>query len=631
MVEDAMGEHPIPVAAAAVVMAIRSDKYQGRVENIRRVYAETLEQNGDHKAAKKAVDLLKKRLPAVQWSGTFTGRGDKALKDYSGLVCADLDGLDATLAAAAREKLRDDPHVFALFTSPTGTGLKVVFSGARDAAQHRGNFLAVKAHITEVCGLPVDEACKNIERLCFVSHDPEAILNPAAVPLAPVEAPAPTPRPIPSAAPAPGRNGDSHAINIKLRQKEAADLLGCIQWKSETEGFCECPNWQAHSTESKPEDTRVTLDGAPTVHCFHNSCKSSIEAVNLELRRNIGKAEPAAARKIVVTQLLKEREFDFRVEPAVLRPIYTLTGVCISTPANLSTITSAIKTGKSAVIGALAAAAMPHSHDADLLGFSSSNPKGTALLWFDSEQSPDDFWHGVYRSVLRAGLREPPPWLHAYCLTGLGCKRAWECVTEATMAAADQHGGVHSTLIDGLADLVADVNDSAESNNFVAELHEMALSYDCPIIGVIHFNPGGEKSRGHLGSQVERKAETNLALDKDADETTTIFSTKNRRAGIPKDQGPRFAFSSEAGMHVSVESREVQAEAEKREALMALAQDVFGDHHALRYTDIQLTVKKLLTVSDSTAERKVTEMKRFTVIKPSVAGMYIIAKQACTK
>jgi len=197
-----------------------------------------------------------------------------------------------------------------------------------------------------------------------------------------------------------------------------------------------------------------------------------------------------------VLRLLQEREFNPHLEPPPLRPIYTLASIPISTPANLTTITSAIKTGKSAVIGAMAAAAMPHSKDADLLGFSSSNPKDLGLLWFDSEQSPDDFWHCIYRALRRAGLKEPPPWLHAYCLTGLGCKRAWECVTEATKTAAEQHGGLHSTLIDGFADLVADVNDPEESNAFVAELHDMAIKHDCPIIGVIHFNPGSEKSRG---------------------------------------------------------------------------------------------------------------------------------------
>jgi 5S rRNA maturation endonuclease (ribonuclease M5) len=311
-------------------------------------------------------------------------------------------------------------------------------------------------------------------------------------------------------------------------------------------------------------------------------------------------------------RLIKEREFNYLIEPPPLRPIYTLAGFPISTPANLTTITSAIKTGKSAVVGAMAAAAMPHNQDADLLGFSSSNPKEMALLWFDSEQSPDDFWHGVYRSVKRAGLREPPAWLHPYCLTGLGCKRAWECVTEATRAGADRHGGIQSILIDGLADLVADVNDAEESNAFVATLHDMAIQRDCPIIGVIHFNPGSEKSRGHLGSQVERKAETNLALEKDADQTTVIYSTKNRRAGIPKNLGPRFTFSAEAGMHVSVESRHDATEQEEIERLRMLADDLFLDHPAMHYTDLVTTAKKRLG-----------RLSELNIIRKSVAGLWI--------
>jgi len=332
-----------------------------------------------------------------------------------------------------------------------------------------------------------------------------------------------------------------------------------------------------------------------------------------------------------VLQLLRDREFDAHLEPPPLRPIYTLAGIPISTPGNLTTITSAIKTGKSAVIGAMAAAAMPHSVEADLLGFSSSNPKELALLWFDSEQSPDDFWHGVNRALKRAGLPEPPPWLHAYCLTGLGHKRAWDCVAEAIKASADQHGGIHSILIDGFADLVADVNDAEESNAFVAELHDMAIEYDCSIAGVIHFNPGSDKSRGHLGSQIERKAETNLALEKDADETTVIYSVKNRRAGIPKKLGPRFKFSTEAGMHISVESRRSTKDAKKREQLLTLAEDIFGDHPAIRYTDLIATLMNRLRASDATAERRLADMVEFTVIRKSVAGMYQIAKQANAK
>jgi hypothetical protein len=329
-----------------------------------------------------------------------------------------------------------------------------------------------------------------------------------------------------------------------------------------------------------------------------------------------------------IAKLIRERAFNPDIEPPPLRSIYTLARQTVSTPGNLTTITSAIKTGKSAVIGAMAAAAMPHSVESDLLGFNSSNPDGKALLWFDSEQSEDDFWHCVARALRRAGIQRPPPWFYAYRLTGLGCKRSWEIVTEATRIAADKHGGIHSELLDGGADFVADVNDPEESNAFVATLQDMAGNYDCPIVSVIHFNPGTEKSRGHLGSQLERKAETNLALEKDIDGTTVIYSSKNRRAGIPKDTGPRFKFDVAAGMHVTIESRQFAKDAAMREDLLALAKDVFGERRSMRYSEIQVTVKKLLTVSDRTAERKVAEMKRLTVITPSAAGLYRIATPA---
>jgi hypothetical protein len=196
---------------------------------------------------------------------------------------------------------------------------------------------------------------------------------------------------------------------------------------------------------------------------------------------------------------------------------------------------------------------------------------------------------------------------------------------EAIHIAKEEHGGIHSILLDGAADFVEDVNDPGESNDFVATLHDLAIRHDCPIDSVIHFNPGGDKPRGHLGSQLERKAETNLALEKDATETTVIYSTKNRRAGIPKDSGPRFKFNPEAGMHLSVASRGLCKDQTDRENLLAVAEDLFRDHPAMRYTDLQVTVKNRLTVSDKTAERKVARMTQLGVITKSAAGLYVIA------
>lgn len=251
-------------------------------------------------------------------------------------------------------------------------------------------------------------------------------------------------------------------------------------------------------------------------------------------------------------KLLSERQFNPAITPPPLRPVYTLAGTVVATPANLATITAASKAGKSVVIEAMLASAMATANSADCLSFKSSNPQSFALLHFDSEQSPDDHWHGISRALKRAGRTAPPKFLHSYCLTGLEGKQAWQCISEAIRVAAEVHGGIHSILIDGVADFVANVNDPAECNAFVATLHGIAIERDCSIIGVIHFNPGGEKTRGHLGSQLERKAETNLRLDKE-NGVTVVWSDKQRRAPIPRESGPCFAWNDEAGMHVSVE------------------------------------------------------------------------------
>ena len=108
---------------------------------------------------------------------------------------------------------------------------------------------------------------------------------------------------------------------------------------------------------------------------------------------------------------------------------------------------------------------------------------------------------------------------------------------------------------------------------------------------------GGDKSRGHLGSQLERKAETNLRLDK-LNGVTTIWSDKQRRAPIPKGIGPCFQWSDEARMHVSVETLQSAADKERREALSLLGDDIFRKRPAMSYTDIVklLTAKKGLAL-----------------------------------
>jgi hypothetical protein len=74
-------------------------------------------------------------------------------------------------------------------------------------------------------------------------------------------------------------------------------------------------------------------------------------------------------------------------------------------------------------------------------------------------------------------------------------------------------------LLDGVADLVNDVNNIAECNNVVQKLMEWSEIYNVHILTIIHSNYGSEKPTGWLGSSLEKKAETQMILEASGDGT----------------------------------------------------------------------------------------------------------------
>jgi hypothetical protein len=84
-------------------------------------------------------------------------------------------------------------------------------------------------------------------------------------------------------------------------------------------------------------------------------------------------------------------------------------------------------------------------------------------------------------------------------------------------------------VIDGIADLVADVNNIEESNLCVQKLMEWSTLYKCHIVTVIHSNHGSTKPTGHLGSFCEKKTETQISLAREEDSKVVTVSCKRSR------------------------------------------------------------------------------------------------------
>lgn len=322
-------------------------------------------------------------------------------------------------------------------------------------------------------------------------------------------------------------------------------------------------------------------------------------------------------------QRLEARAFNVSEKPNEPAPRYSIFGTQVASVGNLCAISAAPKSGKSGVIGAMLASVItPHPETADCLGFESRNPDGLAVIAFDTEQSRLDHWLLIDRSLRRAGLSEPPEWLRAFCITGFSLEDARAALELETREAKKRFGGIHSVLIDGGADLVGDVNDPSESFDFVSRLHSLAVDFECSITGVIHLNPNSQKTRGHLGSQLERKAESNLVIESDED-AFVLFGTKNRRAPIPRDRGPRFAWSSEAMMHVLVESAGDVKRQRAIEEAGPILDEVFNGLASLSYSDM---VKKVMSLNDKgekTAKRLILKWGQIGTIRKTSAGYYV--------
>jgi hypothetical protein len=318
--------------------------------------------------------------------------------------------------------------------------------------------------------------------------------------------------------------------------------------------------------------------------------------------------------------LLDARKFNLFAPPAPARAIYGIGASTISTPGNLTVIAAQAKAGKSALVGAFIAAAT--GIEGDTLGIVSSNPDSRALIHFDTEQSPADH-HGIVATALRRVTATlAPSWLRSYRIVDVPMRDRFGLLEYELERARVAHGGIHSVLLDGSADLVADPNDSAEAFAAVDRLHRLAVTFDTGIVCVLHFNPGSEfnKTRGHLGSQLERKAETNLALEK-ADGVTVVYTKMARHAHIEKDAGARFQWDSAAGMHLSCgAARDEKAEADDFH-LQAIAEEIFSSRSALRYSELKQEIMRVRHVKEAQAERTIKKLVP-QFVRKGLMGMY---------
>jgi hypothetical protein len=312
--------------------------------------------------------------------------------------------------------------------------------------------------------------------------------------------------------------------------------------------------------------------------------------------------------------------------------------VTLATAGNLVVIEGLQKVGKSAVVSALIGAAFADMDAVEaaledgepdpFFGLRVGGDRNGYVLHIDSEQSTHDHFSLIRTACRRAGLSDVPAALVSTSLLNASYADRLAALEVAVEDLCDTEAGLRFAIVDGVADLLESPNDEKTAFALVDRLFALANSKKTVVALVLHTNPGSDiaKSRGHLGSQLWRKCQSAIGIERGEDGISSIHGKFLRSGHWPKSEAAHFAWNDKAGMHVAVddptEERRKAKAAGREKSLTELADAILGKADpAVGYGELLQRIEAT-GVSTSTAKNRIREMKSVGILKQNAGGNY---------
>ena len=325
--------------------------------------------------------------------------------------------------------------------------------------------------------------------------------------------------------------------------------------------------------------------------------------------------------------MLRSCEIDYENPPDISKSVVAVNGVPLGTQDNLFCITGGEGTGKSNYVGAILAGTLGEKRlpIEKTLGLEiTANPKGLAVLHYDTEQSEAQLHKNLGKTLRRASLTAVPEFCHSLYLASLSRKDRLKLIRESMDLFHHRHGGIHLVVIDGIADLIRSANDETESIAIVDELYRLAGIYNTCIICVLHFVPNGIKLRGHIGSELQRKAAGILSIEKDDNPEYSVVKTLKVRDGSPLDVPMMlFGWDKAEDMHVyRGEKSKEDKEKRKTDELIAVIKEAFRNSLKLAYQELCEILMREMEIKERTAKKYIAYMKEQRILAQDTNGNY---------
>lgn len=527
-------KNPKTRSVSTILNAIKTGKLKKLVTAIR------------NESNKKTRQELKKKLPCILFSGTFTHRADDAMIKHSGLICLDFDEFkDKEELYDFRNNIIKDKYTYSVFISPSGFGLKVLVKVPDEIKNHRCYFRGLEQHYNSN---NFDNTCINESRVCYMSYDEDIYINENANTFI-------------EKLEYQKEHVEQH--KVEMPEEDNSKIIdGLYKWweskyglidgernrnvyvfamalnefgvtKHEAQNFC---SQFAHGDFDVNEINLILSSAYNNTHLFNTKQFSKIDEYFKEVDLRQGEN---VRTKVNVHNIFESAFIDVtkKIEyPPTALSIGTHKISNIEYPTNFGTygnfscMVGASKSRKTFFKSLITGCYIGGESFKYASAIKSHRDRECFVIDIDTEQSPFHAQRVFKRTMNIVGV-DNYEYYKPFALRPYDPKQRVEFL-EWLIYESEFKNNIGWFCIDGLADLVNDFNDLKESNKVVQKVMKWTDEKRFHLTTILHSNFGSSKAVGHIGSSVLKKAETVCAITTEEDITNVHFS---HTRGFPID------------------------------------------------------------------------------------------------
>lgn len=116
------------------------------------------------------------KLPVAMFNGTFSYKNDQSIKDYSSFTAIDLDSFSSGEEMnKAKKMLMKDSCVYAIYTTPSGRGLKAIIIHDNLVTDYHGELYEQLLGRYQIS--TIDTSVSDLSRGNYICYDPDIYIN----------------------------------------------------------------------------------------------------------------------------------------------------------------------------------------------------------------------------------------------------------------------------------------------------------------------------------------------------------------------------------------------------------------------------------------------------------------------